>query len=240
LLGLNALEALIDYVRCSAAAPPDSGVGPETVEVVLSRRLPRYDKGGEEHYNVISAVHKAIRGSDVEGALYWIARMIAGGEDPLYIARRLVRIATEDIGLADPRALSMAVAAKEAYHFLGSPEGELAIAEAAVYLATAPKSNRVYEAWSRAAEAAEQYPGEPVPLHIRNAPTPLMKQLGYGKGYRYDHAEEGHAEGQEYLPESLRGAKWYEPTDLGFEKEIGKRREWWARLKKRAAQDSGS
>jgi len=164
--------------------------------------------------------------------------MIVGGEDPLYIARRVVRMATEDIGLADPRALSIAVAAKDAYHFLGSPEGELAIAEAVVYLATAPKSNRVYSAWGKAVEAAREHPAEPVPLHIRNAPTGLMKGLGYGAGYRYDHAEaEGFAVGQEYLPDALRGAVWYEPTDRGFEKTVRERIAYWAKLRRETRSD---
>jgi putative ATPase len=206
----------------------------EVVEAVLSRRLPRYDKGGEEHYNIISALHKAVRGSDVDGALYWLARMIVGGEDPLYVARRVVRMAAEDVGLADPRALSVALAAKDAYHFLGSPEGELAIAEAVIYMATAPKSNRVYQAWGEAIRAAREHPAEPVPLHIRNAPTGLMKELGYGKGYRYDHAEaEAFAAGQEYLPDVLRGAKWYEPSGRGYEKTLAERMAWWESLKGR-------
>jgi putative ATPase len=208
------------------------------LEAVLSRRIPKYDKSGEEHYNIISALHKAVRGSDVEGALYWLARMIVGGEDPLYVARRVVRMATEDIGLADPRALSVALAAKDAYHFLGSPEGELAIAEAVVYMATAPKSNRIYEAWGRALGAAREHPAEPVPFHIRNAPTGLMKDLGYGAGYRYDpHEPEGLASGQEYLPEVLRGAKWYEPTDGGFEKTVAERLRWWEDMKKRTERE---
>ncbi|MFQ5831067.1 MAG: replication-associated recombination protein A [Candidatus Methylomirabilia bacterium] len=228
---LNTLEAALDYVR-SRSLLPAPHITPEVLEAVLSRRVARYDKSGEEHYNLISALHKAIRGSDVEGALYWLARMIIGGEDPLYIARRMVRMASEDIGLADPRALSVALAAKETYDFLGSPEGELALAEAAIYLATASKSNRVYEAWDKALGAAQEHPAEPVPLHIRNAPTPLMKKLGYGKGYRYDHGEEGGVSaGQEYLPEVLRGSRWYQPTERGFEKTIRQRLEWWERVK---------
>lgn len=176
-----------------------------------------------------------MRGSDVDGALYWLARMIVGGEDPLYLARRLVRMASEDIGLADPRALTIALAAKDAYHFLGSPEGELALAEATVYLATAPKSNRVYEAFGHAMHAAREHPAEPVPLHIRNAPTGLMKQLGYGKAYRYDPGEEeGFAAGQEYLPDVLRGSKWYEPTEKGFERTVRERIEWWEEKKREA------
>src|SRR3989449_145053 len=225
---LNALEAVLDHV--THASRPSFPISREVVLSVLETPPPAYDKSGEQHFNLISALHKAVRGSDVEGSLYWLARMLAGGEDPLYIARRLVRIASEDIGLADPRALSVALAAKEAYHFLGSPEGELALAEATVYLATAPKSNRVCEAFSRAAEAAKQYPAEGVPLHIRNAPTPLMKELGYGAGYKYAHAHEHGFVPQEYLPEPLRGAKWYEPTEYGFEKDIKKRLEWWQEL----------
>jgi putative ATPase len=198
----------------------------------LQHRFATYDKGGEEHYNLISALHKAVRGSDPDGALYWLARMIDGGEDPLYIARRLVRMAVEDIGLADPAALQVAVAAKDAFHFLGSPEGELALAEAAIYLATAPKSNRAYEAWGAALAKARETPGAPVPLHIRNAPTELMKDLGYGGGYRYDPAEpEGIAE-QEYLPESLRGEVFYRPGRSGAEIAIAERLAWWAKRRR--------
>jgi putative ATPase len=232
---LNLLEAVDRHIEAHTSRFP-LPVSRETLEDVLAKRLPKYDKSGEEHYNVISALHKAVRGSDVEGALYWLARMIVGGEDPLYIARRVVRMAAEDIGLADPRALSIALAAKDTYHFLGSPEGELALAEAVVYMATAPKSNRVYTAWGMAMDAAREHPAEPVPLPIRNAPTALMKDLGYGAGYRYDHAEpEAFAAGQEYLPDVLRGAKWYEPTDRGFEKTIGERLEFWASIKRRAS-----
>jgi len=229
---INTLEAVFEHVDRRVGGDAERVAAVSDIEAVLSRRVPKYDKGGEEHYNVISALHKAVRGSDVEGALYWLARMLDGGEDPLYVARRVVRMAAEDIGLADPRALSIALAAKEAYHFLGSPEGELAIAEAVIYLTTSPKSNRVYEAWGKALAAAREHPAEPVPLHIRNAPTRLMKELGYGEGYRYDpHEREGLAAGQEYLPEVLRGAKWYEPTDGGFEKTVRERLAWWARLR---------
>jgi putative ATPase len=209
-------------------------VSADTVAEVLERRIAQYDKNGEQHYNLISALHKAVRGSDVEGALYWLARMVEGGEDVLYIARRVVRMAAEDIGLADPRALSLALSAKDAYEFLGSPEGELAVAEAVIYLATAPKSNCAYRAWGDALAAARKYPAEPVPMHIRNAPTALMKRLGYGQGYRYDHDEGGHASGQEYLPEALRGARWYAPSGHGFEKTLAERIEWWASRKKEA------
>ena len=229
---LNALEAVLDHVtHLSRVAFP---VSRELVVSVLERPLPSYDKSGEQHFNLISALHKAVRGSDVEGSLYWLARMLAGGEDPLYIARRLVRIAAEDVGLADPRALALALAAKDAYHFLGSPEGELALAEVAVYLATAPKSNRVYTAFAQAMEAAAEHPTDAVPLHIRNAPTRLMEELGYGAGYKYAHAFEHAFVPQEYLPEALRGQRWYEPTEFGFEKDIKQRMEWWAELKKKA------
>lgn len=231
---LNALEAAVEHAGVSASVHLDAAA----VADALQRRFARYDKGGEEHYNLISALHKAIRGSDPDGALYWLARMIDGGEDPLYIARRVVRAASEDIGLADPRALEVALAAQQALHFLGQPEGELALAEAVVYLATAPKSNRVYEAWSAALDAARQNPAEPVPLHIRNAPTPLMKVLGYGEGYRYAHAVPEAYVPQEYLPEKLRGVRFYAPGQFGFEKDVAKRMAWWEELKRRATDSS--
>jgi putative ATPase len=230
---LNATEALWEHVRASTA-PAAEPLAAEVIASVLERRMAFYDKSGEQHYNLISALHKAVRGSDVEGALYWFARMVDGGEDVLYIARRIVRMAVEDIGLADPRALTIALAAKDAYHFLGSPEGELAIVEALIYLAAAPKSNKAYLAWGEAQQAAREHPAAPVPLHIRNAPTGLMKELGYGQGYRYDHAEGGHAAGQQYLPDVLLGAKWYEPAAAGFEKTLAERLAWWANAKERA------
>jgi len=229
---LNALEAVLQHVGTAPRSPLP--IARDTVVQLLERPLPKYDKAGEEHFNLISALHKAVRGSDVEGSLYWLARMIAGGEDPLYLARRLVRIASEDVGLADPRALTVALAAKDAYHFLGSPEGELALAEATVYLATAPKSNRVYAAFGRATDAAAEHPSAPVPLHIRNAPTKLMEELGYGAGYKYAHSFEHAYVPQEYLPEPLRGQKWYEPTDSGFEKTVKERLERWEQLKQAA------
>src|SRR6267378_90143 len=227
---LNTLEAVLQHA--STLSPFPIPLSPELVQSVLERPLPSYDKSGEQHFNLISALHKAVRGSDVEGSLYWLARMLAGGEDPLYIARRLVRIAAEDVGLADPRALALALAAKDAYHFLGSPEGELALAEAAVYLATAPKSNRVYVAFGQAMAAAAEHPAEAVPLHIRNAPTRLMEELGYGAGYKYAHSYDEAYAPQEYLPDVLRGQKWYEPSEFGFEQDIKKRMEWWEQLKK--------
>ena len=228
---LNTVEALQKHIATSHAPRPTSR---DVVLQVLEKPLPAYDKSGEQHFNLISALHKAVRGSDPQGALYWLARMLAGGEDPLYLARRLVRIASEDVGLADPRALAVALAAKDAYHFLGSPEGELALAEATIYLATAPKSNRAYAAFGEAQEAAKQHPAEPVPLHIRNAPTGLMKDLGYGAGYKYAFDSEQAYTPQEYLPEALRGSTWYEPTDFGYEKTVKERMEWWAKLKKDA------
>jgi putative ATPase len=187
-----------------------------------------YDKAGEEHYNLISALHKAVRGSDPDATLYWLARMIRGGEDPLYVARRLVRMASEDVGLADPAALGIAVAAWQAYHFLGSPEGELALAEAALYLATAPKSNRAYVAWRRAMSAAEETASAPVPMHLRNAPTSDMREWGYGEGYRYDPDEPEGVAPQAYLPEALSGRLFYEPGRFGFEKTVEARLRWWA------------
>jgi len=234
---LNGLEAVLQHVHASRIPHPASR---EVVVSALEKPLPVYDKSGEQHFNLISALHKAVRGSDVEGSLYWLARMLAGGEDPLYIARRLVRIATEDVGLADPRALSFALAAKDAYHFLGSPEGELALAEVVVYLATAPKSNRVYGAFAQAMDAAAAHPAAAVPLHIRNAPTKLMEELGYGAGYQYAHAFEHAYVPQEYLPDALRGASWYQPTAAGYEKTIGERMEFWKQLKERLLRDAGS
>ncbi|MDP2958016.1 MAG: replication-associated recombination protein A [Longimicrobiales bacterium] len=205
----------------------------------LQHRFATYDKGGEEHYNLISALHKAIRGSDPDGALYWLARMVAGGEDPLYIARRLVRVATEDVGLADPQALTVTIAARDAFHFLGAPEGELALAEAVLYLATAPKSNRAYAAWGAAMARARETPAEPVPLHIRNAPTSLMKDLGYGKGYLYDPSEPGGVAAQRYLPDRLSGERFYHPGPFGHEKTVAARLEWWAARRQEAAGAGG-
>lgn len=206
----------------------------------LQHRVPRYDKNREEHFNLISAYHKALRGSDPHAALYWLARMIEGGEDPMYVARRTIRFAAEDVGLADPQALTLAIAARDAYHALGSPEGDLALAEAAVYLATAPKSNRVHEAWGEALELARNHPAEPVPLHIRNAPTPLMKELGYGKGYEYAHSVPEAYIPQDYMPEPLKATELYKPGPFGFEKEIAKRIAWWADLRARIEGRGGS
>ena len=208
----------------------------DLVREAAQLRFAVYDKSGEEHYNLISALHKAVRGSDPDGALYWLARMLEGGEDPLFLARRLIRMASEDIGLSDPSALQVAVAAKDAYHFLGSPEGELALAEAALYLATAPKSNRVYAAWGKARRAAEETRSTGVPLHIRNAPTRLMKDLGYGRDYKYDPDEPDGVAQQDYLPEPLKGARFYRPSRFGHEATIQKRLDWWADRRREAAE----
>lgn len=207
---------------------------PEAVRNATQLRFAIYDKGGEEHYNLISALHKAVRGSDPDAALYWLARMLDGGEDPLYLARRLIRIASEDVGLADPEALRVAVAARDAFHFLGSPEGDLALAQATVYLATAPKSTRTYAAWNEALKAARETPGAAVPLHVRNAPTDLMKDLGYGAGYRYDPHEPGGVAPQDYLPQGLTGRIFYEPGPYGHEAVIKKRLDWWTRKREQA------
>ena len=198
---------------------------------VLQKRAPVYDKDREGHYNLISALHKSLRGSDTDAALYWTARMLAGGEDPLYILRRLVRFAVEDIGLADPEALHQTLAAKDAYEFLGSPEGELAIAQAVIYLGTAPKSNAAYKAFKEVSRAAKETGSLNPPMHILNAPTRLMKDLGYGKGYAYDHDTEHGFSGQNYFPDGMERRQFYIPGERGFEREIRKRLEYWARLR---------
>ncbi len=203
----------------------------------VQRRAPLYDKGQEGHYNLISALHKSMRGSDADGALYWLARMLAGGEQPLYIVRRLVRFAVEDIGLADPQAVHQALAAKDVYDFLGSPEGELALAQAVIYLATAPKSNAAYMAFGAAKRAAGETGSLMPPAHILNAPTKLMKELGYGAGYNYDHDAEDGFSGQNYFPEGMARREFYAPPERGFEREIRKRLDYWAKL--RAKRNSG-
>jgi putative ATPase len=224
----DARRALSVLEACAQQVGLGGEVGVPEIQEALARRLPAYDKSGEGHYNLVSALHKAIRGSDPQAALYWLARMCEGGEDRLFLARRLVRMAAEDIGLADPNALTVALAAKETYQFLGTPEGELALAQAAVYLATAPKSNRVYVAWSAAMKAAAETPAAPVPLHIRNAPTALMKELDYGKGYAYAHDAPSGYIPQEYFPEAVKERVYYEPGEFGFEKKIQERLAWWA------------
>jgi putative ATPase len=222
------------------AAAADVGVrGRITVETIreaLQLRFAQHDKSGEAHFNLLSAYHKSLRGSDPQAALYWMARMIEGGEDPLTIFRRSIAMAAEDVGLADPQALQIAVAARDAYHTLGAPEGYLPLAEMVVYLATAPKSNSSKKALDAALEAARETPGAPVPLDVRNAPTKLLKELGYHANYRYAHdSPEGYF-AQEYLPEEVRERRFYEPGKFGFEKEIAKRLEWWASLR---AKDAG-
>ncbi len=226
-VALNLLELSV------AAAPIVDGtrrVDAERVQQAIQRRALLYDKSGEEHYNIISALHKSMRNSDPDATVYWLARMVEAGEDPLYIARRLVRFASEDIGNADPQALTVAVAAKDAVHFIGMPEGNTALAQAALYLATAPKSNAVYTAYGRAAEDAQKDVAQPVPLHLRNAPTKLMKDLQYGKGYKYAHNEADAIADMSCLPPALEGRTYYEPTDRGFERELKARLERWRQL----------
>jgi putative ATPase len=220
------------------AASVHAGVsGRITVEIArdaMQKRFAHHDKSGETHFNMLSALHKSLRGSDPNGALYWAARMIEGGEDPMTIFRRSIAMAAEDIGLSDPGALQLAVAARDAYHMLGPPEGYLPLSEMLIYLATAPKSNSSYRALNAAMEAARETPAEPVPMHIRNAPTRLMKELGYHEGYQYAHDVPEAYIPQEYLPDALRDVEMYSPGRFGFEKEIAKRMAWWADLRARA------
>ena len=224
----DARVALSMLDMAAAQAPRGGRIDAATIAELAQSRALLYDKSGEEHYNLISALHKSMRNSDPDASVYWLARMLEAGEDPLYVARRLVRFASEDVGNADPQALSVAVAARDAVHFIGMPEGNTALAQAAIYLATAPKSNAVYTAYLGAAEAAASEIAEPVPLHLRNAPTRLMKDLEYGKGYRYAHDEpEGVAPGMECLPPAHRGRRFYEPTDRGFEAEVRRRLKEW-------------
>lgn len=211
----------------------------ERITEVQQKKVLLYDKSGEEHFNLISALHKSMRDSDPNAALYWLARMLAGGEDPLYIARRVVRFAVEDVGLADPAAMGVALNAKEVYHFLGTPEGELAIAEAVVYLAAAPKSNRVYTAYQRVMKTVEEEPAFEVPFHIRNAVTGMMKGFGYGKGYQYAHDSSHAITGQSDLPDQLKVRVFYEPSDYGIEKKIKERLAYWEDLRMRAREQGG-
>jgi len=214
------------------SAKPDEVFDAGQLQDIIQRRAPIYDKGQEGHYNLISALHKTIRGSDPDAALYYLARMLDAGEDRLFIARRLVRAAVEDIGLADPQALVIANAAKDAFDFLGSPEGELALAQATVYLATAPKSNALYTAYKAATAVAKEHGSLMPPRTILNAPTKLMKKIGYGENYRYDHDEPDAFSGQDYWPEKLGRQHFYEPVDRGFEREVKKRLDWWERLRR--------
>ncbi len=214
------------------AARKDELFDPDMLVKIVQRRAPVYDKAQDGHYNLISALHKSVRGSDPDAALYYLARMFDAGEDPLYLGRRLVRMAVEDIGLADPQALVICNAAKDAYDYLGSPEGELALAQACVYLATAPKSNAVYTAFKAATQAAKQNGSLLPPKHILNAPTKLMRTEGYGDGYRYDHDEPDAFSGQNYFPEKMGRQTFYDPPERGFERDIRKRLDWWSKLRK--------
>jgi len=226
---LMILEAAADDLR--HRAEPDRTLTAGLVRDIVQRKTELYDKSGEEHYNLISALHKSLRGSDAQAALYWLYRMLEGGEDPLYIARRLVRFASEDIGLADPRALTVCIAAKDAYHFLGTPEGELALAEATIYLACAPKSNAVYRAEGQVRRVIAENQSLPVPMVIRNAVTRLMKDTGYGKGYLYPHDSDEAIVAQDYLPDAIRGQAFYRPTDRGEERALGERLSRWEKMK---------
>src|SRR5690606_15451419 len=222
---------LLNMVENLADLPPQPRLDPAALAQVLQRRMPLYDRQQEAHYNLISALHKSVRGSDPDAALYWLARMLAGGEDPRYIARRLVRMASEDIGLADPPALPFAIAASQAYEQLGSPEGELALAQRTIHLASAPKSNDAYQAFGAATRDAEASRSRRPPAHILNAPTRLMKQMGYGRGYAYDHDAPERFSGQSYFPDGMAREAYYQPTGEGEEAKIRKRLEAWAKLR---------
>ncbi len=223
---------LLNMVEQLLALPPQrEALDPAALSRLLARRAALYDKDREEHYNLISALHKSLRGSDPDAALYWFARMLEGGEDPRYIARRLTRFAAEDVGMADPHALPLAVAAWETFERLGSPEGELALAQLVVHLATAPKSNAVYKGYNMARRAARATGSLMPPAHILNAPTTLMKDIGYGKGYEYDHDSEGGISGQNYFPDGMRRLKLYQPTDRGYEREVARRLDSWNRVR---------
>jgi putative ATPase len=221
----------------SANVGPDGAlqITSELLEDVLQRKLLRYDKSGEEHYNLISALHKSVRNSDPDAALYWLARMLESGEDPLYLARRMVRMASEDIGLAEPGALAITLAAKDAFDFLGAPEGNLALAQTAVYLSLAPKSNALYTAYADVQEDVQKTEADPVPLHLRNAPTGLMKNLGYGKDYQYAHNYQEKVTNMQCLPDNLAGRSWYQPTDQGFEQRLRQRLDEIRKIKSRGA-----
>jgi len=232
---LNNLEAAASLV--AGKDPGERTITLTMAETALQRKALQYDRAGEEHYNLISALHKSLRGSDPDAALYWLARMLEAGEDPLYVARRMIRFASEDIGNADPMALQVAMAAMQAFHFIGRPEGELSLAQAATYLATAPKSNAIYRAYGMVKSVIGETGTLPVPLHIRNAPTRLTRELGYGKGYRYAHDYKEAIVPQDHLPERLRGQVYYSPTDRGYERIIRERLTKWRRIREQAARD---
>jgi putative ATPase len=231
-VALNGLDAAAALVR------PKQGrrqVTAAAVEEAVQRKNLLYDRAGEEHYNIISALHKSLRDSDPDASLYWLGRMLEAGEDPLYVARRLIRFASEDIGLADPQALTQAVAAQQAAHFIGMPEANLALAQAVVYLATAPKSNALYAAYSNVQQDVESTRADPVPLHLRNAPTPLMRKLGYGRGYRYAHDYQDSQVEQQHLPDAIKDHTYYEPSDRGYERTIKERLSSFLAARRRAA-----
>ena len=237
-IALNALE------MAALTTPPDGRgkrrIALPTIEDAVQHPALRYDKAGDQHYDLISALHKSMRGSDPDASLYWLARMLEAGEDPLYIARRLVRFASEDVGMADPQALVIAMAAQQAVHFIGMPEGNLALAEAAVYLATAPKSNSLYEGYSRVQEEIKQGAADSVPLHLRNPVTPLMKGMGYGEGYKYAHDYPDHFVEQQNLPDSLQGKQYYSPSGQGYEKQvIARLKNWWRDRRKAEPTEEG-
>ena len=231
---------LLNLVEEIDRLPPSAPLGPQELAALVQKRAPLYDKAQEGHYNLISALHKSVRGSDTDAALYWLARMLVGGEDPTYVLRRLTRAAVEDIGLADPQAIQQALAAWDTYDRLGSPEGELAIAQLVIYLATAPKSNAAYTAFGAAMGMARGTGSLMPPKHILNAPTRLMRDLGYGKGYVYDHATEEGFSGQNYFPEGIARGEFYHPGERGFERDIKKRLEYWTKLRERAQADEPS
>ncbi|TMD06038.1 MAG: replication-associated recombination protein A [Chloroflexi bacterium] len=231
-VAINGLEAAVALVR------PKQGhrlITAAAVEEAVQRKNLLYDRAGEEHYNIISALHKSLRGSDPDASLYWLGRMLEAGEDPLYVARRLVRFASEDIGMADPNALVQAMAAQQAAHFIGMPEANLALAQCVVYLASAPKSNALYAAYSGVQEDVERTRADPVPLHLRNAPTPLMRRIGYGKGYKYAHDYEDAQVEQQNLPDAIKDRTYYHPTDRGYEKTVKERLDAFEQAKKRTA-----
>jgi len=236
----NTLEVAVGLAMQHSGGKPGAEITNDIVRDALQKRVLLYDKAGEEHYNLISALHKSVRNSDPDATLYWLGRMIESGEDPLYVARRLVRMAVEDVGLADPQALSITVAARDAVDFIGMPEGNLALAEAAVYLALAPKSNALQEAYGMVQQDVEQTVAEPVPLHLRNAPTGLMKHFGYGKDYQYAHNVEGKVADMQCLPDNLRNRIYYRPTDEGAERRIRERLEEIKRRRSEAAKQRSS